>query len=423
MSQIKEHLSEEGKDLLSNFKAFFRWCFFGATAGVVVGLVGALTVIGINYVTSLRQNNNWLVYLMPVAGLICVFLYKLAGHENDPGTNAVIEAVRNKNKIKLITAPLIICATILTHLVGGSAGREGAALQFGGSLGEGIGKVFKFSDKDRTIIIMAGMSAAFSAVFGLPVAAVIFPIEVISVGVMYYSALVPCVVSSLIARQIALLLGVKSEAYVVSFPEHFTWYGLLVIVILSILVGILSSVFCGLMHAVSTFLKQKLPNPFIRVLVGSAVLIVLMLVVGDSYLGIGSESIVRAVEEGEAVPWAFIMKMIFTVITLCIGFKGGEIVPSFFIGATFGALVGSVLGYSPALCAAIGMIAMFCGVTNTPIASLIIACELFSFKNVQFFLIAIAVAYLLSGYTSLYTSQKILYSKTEPTFLGGKKSE
>lgn len=165
------------------------------------------------------------------------------------------------------------------------------------------------------------------------------------------------------------------------------------------------------------FLRKKLPNPYIRVVVGGTILILLTLIFGTDYNGVGSDVIKRAVEEGYALPWAFIVKLIFTVITLSVGYKGGEIVPSFFIGATLGATLGSIVGLSPSLCAAIGMICVFCGVTNCPITSFIIACELFSFERSLYFLIAVGITYLISGYKSLYKAQKIMYSKTEPKYI------
>lgn len=410
-------LTEEKSGLAESWKAFIKWAIFGAITGVVVGLVGIFVVKGIGLATSFRKEHSWIIFLMPVAGLLSVFLYRINKKEKDTGTNAVLGAIRNQNKIYLRTAPLIITSTILTHLVGGSAGREGAALQFGGALGEGLGRLFKFNEKDRTIIIMCGVSAAFSAVFGVPIGAVVFPIEVVSVGIMYYSALVPCTISSMVAHEIARFFGLGAEAYPLEYFGHPTVKSILVTVVLSILCGFISSVFCEALHNTHSILEKKIPNQYIRVLVGSAALIVLTLIFGTDYNGAGTEVIERALTGGLVVPWAFLVKMIFTVITLSIGFKGGEIVPSFFIGATLGALVGSSLGFNPELCASIGMIGVFCGVTNTPIASLIIACELFGFEYAEYYLIAVGITYLISGYKSLYSSQKIVYAKTEPTFV------
>ena len=344
-------------------------------------------------------------------------LSKCTGREKDSGTNAVLSAIRNQNQIHFRTAPLIIISTILTHLVGGSSGREGAALQFGGSLGESISKVLRFNEKDKTTLIMCGMSAAFSAVFGLPLSAVIFPIEVVSVGIMYYSALVPCTVAALVAHEVALFCGVQAVPYKLPDVGSVTVKGVIVTVVLAILCAVISMVFCQLLHSTQHLLEKTIRNKFIRIIAGSIVLIGLTMIFGTDYNGIGGNVILNAVEKGEAVPWAFILKMVFTVITLSIGFKGGEIVPSFFIGATFGAVVGHIAGFSPELCASLGLVGVFCGVTNCPLASLMIACEMFTFERAEYYLIVVGITYLISGYKSLYSSQKIVYSKTEPTFV------
>lgn len=414
---LKDAVAQEGKDISLYFKTLLKWMIFATITGLVVGLVGVLVVKGIDSATYLRKECSWIIYLMPLGGLLAVFIYKINKREKDSGTNAVLGAIRNQNTIQLRTTPLIIVATIITHLVGGSAGREGAALQFGGSLGEGLGKLFKFNEKDRTLIIMCGMSAAFSAVFGVPVAAVLFPMEVVSIGIMYYSALVPCTISALVAHEVALFCGVSGERYLSPILNRSVPYTVFIVVILAILCGLLSGIFCQLLHYTHSLFEKKIPNPYIRVLVGGVILIGLTMIFGTDYNGVGSDVILRAVEEGQAAPLAFLLKMLFTVITLGVGFKGGEIVPSFFIGATFGAVIGSLTGLSPTLCAAIGMICIFCGVTNCPVASFVIAIELFSFEKALYFLIAVGITYLISGYKSLYKAQKIVYSKTEPRYI------
>lgn len=408
---------KEGKSLYDSLLALAKWIVLASITGVVVGLVGVLMVKGINFVTDLRQQHTWLIYLMPVAGILSVLLYKVTGREKDSGTNAVLGAIRNKNQIHFRTTPLIIISTILTHLVGGSSGREGAALQFGGSLGEALSRLFRFNEKDKTTLILCGMSAAFSAVFGVPLSGVLFPIEVVSVGVMYYSALVPCTVSALVAHEVALFFDVRTLPYNLPEPGPVSVRGIVITVILAVLCGMVSIVFCQLLHSTQHFLEKVIKNKFLRITLGSLVLICLTLIFGTDYNGIGGNVIVNAVENGQAVPWAFMLKIVFTVITLSIGFKGGEIVPSFFIGATFGALVGNLVGFSPELCASLGMVGVFCGVTNCPLASLMIACELFTFERAEYFLIVVGITYLISGYKSLYSSQKIVYSKTEPTFV------
>lgn len=413
MKATEEIAKEEGHQLIT----FGKWLIFSLLTGVVVGLIGSAFSISMAYVTGLRQEHPWLVFFLPVAGIVIVLCYKLLHQEHHKGTNLVITAIRTDELIHARTAPLIFISTILTHLCGGSAGREGAALQLGGSIGESIGRIFKFDEKDRTIIIMCGMSAAFSAVFGTPLAAVIFPMEMVSIGVMYYAALVPCTVASLTANQIALALGIHGERFAVTEIPDFNLLNTGKIGILAILCAFLSIVFCIVLREAEKYIKKWLKNPYLRIAVCGACIILLTLLFGTDYNGAGMEIIQRAVEEGQVFYAAFFIKMIFTAITLGGGYKGGEIVPTFFLGATFGCLMGHILGISPMLCAAAGMTGVFCGVTNSPMTSLFISFELFGMEGMPYYLIVIAICYMLSGYVGLYKSQRIIYSKSEPTYI------
>lgn len=406
-------LKSEFKNLLERFCVLVKWLICSFITGILIGLVGVGVVKSINWVTAVRTDNYYMFLLLPVAGLITVFLYQITGRKDDIGTNAVLDATKNERVIHITTAPLIIISTVLTHLAGGSSGREGAALQFGGALGEGLGKLFKFTEKkDKTIIILAGMSAAFSAVFGLPVAAAIFPMEVVTVGVMHYSAFVPCAIASLTANRVAILCGCEVETYTIPRVGNVSFHSVASMLVVAILSAIISMIFCFLLHYVQEKAEHLLPNAYLRVVIGSAVLIGLTFIFGTAYNGLGGNIIKAAIEEEQAEPLAFALKMLFTVITLSVGFKGGEIVPSFFIGATFGCVAGHILGFSPSLCAALGLISVFCGATNCPVSSLLIAYELFGSNNIKYFLAAIGVTYVISGYFSLYHTQEIAQSKT-----------
>lgn len=413
MKAAEEIAKEEGHQLLT----FGKWLIFSLLTGVVVGLVGTAFCVAMTYVTGLRQEHSWLIYFLPLAGLLIVLLYKLCHQEHHKGTNLVITAIRTNELIHARTAPLIFISTVLTHLCGGSAGREGAALQLGGSIGESIGRVFKFDEKDRTIIIMCGMSAAFSAVFGTPLAAVIFPMEMVSIGIMYYAALVPCTVASLTAHQIALFFGISSEQFSVTEIPDFNFMNTGKIGILAIFCAFLSIAFCIILHQTEKYLKKWLKNPYLRIALCGGIVIVLTMIFGTDYNGTGMDVIRNAVEEGQVFYGAFLLKLIFTAVTLGAGYRGGEIVPSFFLGATFGCLMGHLMGISPMLCAAAGMTGVFCGVTNSPMTSLFISFELFGMEGMPYYLIVIAICYMLSGYFGLYKSQKIVYSKSEPTYI------
>ena len=405
-------IKKQGLKLLQ----LLKWVVVSGVIGIVVGMVGTAFSYGMEAVTELRHEHPLIVLGLPVAGLVIVFLYRAAHRENDHGTNSVIAAVRSEEKLHVVTAPLIFVGTLLTHLCGGSAGREGAALQMGGSIGSGFGKLFRLSEKDMQVAVMCGMSACFSALFGTPLAATIFSIEVVSVGVMYYAALVPCVFSSLVAVEVARYLGVGSEAMTISLVPEFTAVNTGKTMVVAVCCALLSILFCIVLHAASKYSKKWLPNAYVRIFVVGILIVVIQFLLGTTdYMGAGM-NIIEKCMHGEVEPEAFLLKMLLTALTLGVGFKGGEIVPSFFIGATFGCLLGQVLGASPSMCAAVGMIAVFCGVTNSPISSLLIAMELFGMDGIYFILIGVAVSYMLSGYYSLYHSQKILYSKYKPEY-------
>ncbi|MBP3462127.1 MAG: chloride channel protein, partial [Tyzzerella sp.] len=277
--------------------------------------------------------------------------------------------------------------------------------------GNQLGRWFKLNDEDTRMIVMCGMSAAFSAIFGTPLAAVIFAMEVGSIGIMHYAAFVPCMFASLVASTFAHEMGCHAEAFTITEPVDFAIVPALLIVLLGILCAFVSMIFCKTLHESGHLFRKYIKNPYLRVVVGSVMIIALTAILRTTaYSGAG----VNLIEEaflGEAPMMAFFWKIIFTAITLGVGFKGGEIVPSFCIGATFGCLFGTLVGLSPSLCAAVGMVAVFCGVTNSPITSLIIGFEMFGFDSMRFLLIGVAISYLLSGYTGLYSEQTIMYSK------------
>ena len=402
------------KNSLIKLLWFIKWVVVSGVIGVVVGLTGTAFSYGMKAATDFRGSHPQIILGLPIAGLVIVFLYHLAHRDNDRGTNSVLSAIRSEEELSIIMAPLIFVSTILTHLFGGSAGREGAALQLGGSIGNGFGRLFRMKKSDTHVMIMCGMSACFSALFGTPLAAAIFSMEVVNVGIMYYSALVPCVFSALIAAGIARQLGVGSESMRILEVPEFTLVTGGKTVLLVILCAMVSVLFCVALHLAAKRGRKWIPNHYLRIAAAGVVIIILTAVVRSTdYLGAGMQIIEHSVEYGQVRPEAFALKILFTAITLGAGFKGGEIVPSFFVGATFGCTMGGLLGFSPSLCAAVGMIAVFCGVTNSPITSLLIALEMFGMDAAPYFLISIGVSYMLSGYHSLYNTQRIVYSKFE----------
>ena len=330
----------------------------------------------------------------------------------------MLSTVRSQDDVPLLSAPLIFISTALTHLAGGSAGREGAAIQLGGSIANQLGRWIHLDEEDRHVIVMCGMSAAFSALFGTPMAAAVFALEVVSVGVMYYTALMPCMIASLIASQFAAGMGVTPESFhVVDIPALSLETGLKMVIV-AVGCAVVSIIFCMVLNAVAGLYAKWLKNPYVRVVVGACLVIaVTLLLRTDEYMGSGAELIAKAVETGQADTFAFLWKIILTALTMRAGFRGGEIVPSFCVGATFGCVMGNLLGLSPSICAACGMAAVFCGVTNCPITSILIAFEMFGFRGVSFYLIAVSISYAASGYYGLYKDQTIVYSKYKAKYV------
>lgn len=403
-------------ELYNNIKYGIKWILISLVLGSVCGMIGAAFHHAIDYVTEFREANDILILFMPLGGVLIVFLYHRVGLHNEPGTNIIIQSVRQQKIVPRILAPAIFMATVITHLVGGSSGREGAALQIGGSVATMLGRIMKIDKKEMSIFIMCGMSAVFSALFGTPLAATIFSMEVISVGVFYYSALVPCLCSSLVAFFTAQMLGCSSVIYKVNEVMEINAHTFVFLIGLSLGVAIVSILFVKLMHYSYQVSHKCFENPYVRVVVGSVLLLILVFIFGKDYLGAGMNVVDKAIY-GEVRPYDFILKAIFTAITIGCGFKGGEIVPTFFIGATFGYTVSEYLLIDPHLGAALGMIGMFCCVINSPIASLILGIEIFGAANLIPMAIIIAFCYVFSGYFSLYHAQKFVYSKTSPEFI------
>lgn len=399
------------KTILRDLLRLLRWAVIASIAGVIIGAVGVAFVKGLHIVNDFRAEHPMIIWGLPVAGIIIVTLYKICDYENDGGTNRVISTIHAKTEIPFKMAPLIFISTLLTHMFGGSAGREGAALQLGGSIGNQLARWFKLNEEDVRMMVMSGMSAAFAAIFGTPMAAVIFAMEVNSVGIMYYSAFVPCMISALVASSFAGMFGVHAEYFGDVEALAFELVPALKIAVLGILCAAISVIFCITLHKAGHWYKQYLKNAYARVIVAGLIIIALTYILGtNAYSGAGVNLIEEAIA-GHAPREAFIWKIIFTAVTLGAGFKGGEIVPSFAIGATFGCLFASLVGLPPSLCAAVGMISLFCGVTNSPIASMIIGFELFGFDIMKYLLISVSISYMMSGYYSLYHEQKIMYSK------------
>lgn len=403
-----------------NLYYFIKWSVISVLIGITTGLIGTVFGHAVVWTASYFREHSQLLGLLPGSGLLIVAIYHVLEEEKNRGTNMVIESIYTNSDISFGTAPAVFMGTLLTQICGGSAGREGAALQMGGSIGNLIGKFMKLDEKDKKIAVMCGMSGAFAALFGTPMAAAVFSMEVISVGIMYYAALVPCIFSSFIGAAIARKGLLMPEAFSIGPIPQFDLKMAFIVIFLGILCALVSELFCIVLHG-SAYLYQKyFPTPYKKILVGGTLVILLSILSGGiDYNGSGL-NLIEQCFKGEVRYEAFIWKILLTAVTLEAGFKGGEIVPTFCIGATFGCAYGLLIGQPYGVMAACGMLALFVGVTNCPVSTLLIGFELFGYSAMPYFVIIIAVSFTLSGYYSLYSSQKFIYSKIKTEYINRK---
>ena len=413
---MPEAAKKEAKIVYKSFAAFLKWLVIAGLTGAVGGAVGSVFNISVARATALREANPWLLFLLPAGGIVIAAVYHFTKMEN-VNTNTLIDSVHLGEKVPVILVPVIFLGTVITHICGGSAGREGAALQIGGGIGDSVGWLFRLDEKDMRLATLCGMSAVFSALFGTPLTAALFALEVISVGVFYYSGLVPCIVSAVTAYGVSRLFGIAPTRFIVTFlplNADLLWR----VAVMAILCAIMSSVFCLVMHGMDFLAERYLKNKFFRAAIGGVIVLALTWLVGTTdYNGAGVGPITNAIEKGIANPDAFLWKLLFTAISLGCGFRGGEVVPTFFVGATLGCVVGPILGIPAGFAAAVGLVAVFCGAVNCPIASIVLSIELFGSVELTYFAVACGIAYMLSGYFGIYRSQKILYSKIRPEFI------
>ena len=393
-------------------KTFLKWGVLGMLMGFIGGAVGSGFHHVLHFVTHLRGEHMWLVWLLPLGGLLTVGLYRVLRLRDNRGTNEIIDAILNNEPVKPMVAPAIFLTTNITHMLGGSAGREGAALQLGGSVGSWAAKALKLDENDRTVLIMSGMSAVFAGLFGTPLTACIFVLEFVAVGRIFTPALVPCYLAALVASLGAQTLGIYPETYLITTSVAFNISGTFRYMLLAVLVSLLGIAMCWIFHKAEHLASHHIPNTWLRITLGGALIAGLTALVGDQrYNGAGMDMALVAVG-GQADWYDFLMKMLFTALTLAAGFKGGEIVPTFCIGATFGCVLGGLLGLDPGISAAMGLVGLFCCATNSPLAAIVLSIEMFGSTNMYLFGMVCVICFLLSGNGGLYGSQVIKYDKT-----------
>ncbi len=383
----------------------FKWCTLGVLIGILGGLVGACFAHVLSLVTKLRQAAPWLILLLPVGGIATILLYRAFGIQNFGGTDEIVVCLADKKPIKTIAAPLIFISTAITHLFGGSAGREGAALQLGGAGAAALCRVLRIKENDQTIAIMSGMSAVFAGLFGTPLTAAFFVLE-FKVGFKAVGrAILPCIASSVVAAKISSALAVAAETVNLSAVDAFTFATIAKIMFLALGLGIIGRLLCVAFQKTGHWMTRLISNGFLRTVLAAAVIIVLTAIVGDMrYNGSGMSMALMAVE-GKADWFDFILKIIFTAVTLAAGLKGGEIVPTFCVGATFGCVFGGILGLEPGFGAALGLVGLFCCATNSPISAVFLGVEMFGVKALPYFIIICIVLWLLSANNGLFENR------------------
>ena len=397
-----------------------QWLLLAVPTGLVCGAVGTAFHLSVEYVTELRAAQSWLLLCLPLAGLAIVALYKVTKCEG-VGTNNVIRAVQSGEPVSPLLVPAIFLGTVLTHLCGGSAGREGAALQMGGSIGWNVGKLLHLSDYVRRTATISGMAAFFSALFGTPLTAALFAMMVEDVGLTFTSAFMPAFTSALIAYGVSLFFGIAPTNFVLNSIPHLTLETALQTALLGIACAAVTRLFCWTLHTLEHGIPKRIPNPWLRAFAGGAAVVAFSYLFGvGRYNGAGMAVIADAVEQGTALPWDFLCKIFLTALTLAVGFKGGEVVPSFYIGATFGCVAGPLLGLPAGFAGAIGLVCVFCGATNALIPSILLGFELFGGQGLELIALGCGVCYMLSGHHGLYSSQTFVTNKLRPEYASHK---
>ena len=389
-----------------------KWLFLAVLVAVLAGSASALLLFALDWAGATRTAHRELIWLLPVAGFCVGWLYLRFGREVEAGNNLLIDEIHDPAKmIPLRMAPLILGGTVISHLFGASVGREGTAVQMGGALADQLTRAFKLGHDDRRLILMAGISAGFASVFGTPLAGAIFALEVLAVGRLRHDAILPCVIAAVVADQVALLWGAHHIHYAIPFVPAISVWGIAAMVIAGALFGVTGRVFAAATHALGTSMKKRIHYAPLRPLLGGAVVASAVWFLGaDRYIGLGLPSIVESFQQPLA-PYDFVAKMVLTVISLGSGFKGGEVTPLFYIGATLGNALAPLLHMPLALMAGIGLVAVFAGAANTPIASTLMAIEMFGAEIGIYAAIACVLSYLFSGGAGIYRAQRVGASK------------
>ena len=387
---------------------FLKWLLIAIVAGICIGSVSAFFLVALDWVTDWREDHLWIIALLPLGGLLIGFSYYYWGASVVKGNNLLIEELHTpKNTIPLKMAPLVLAGTLITHLFGGSAGREGTAVQMGGAIADQFTKLFRIKNRDRKIVILIGISAGFASVFGTPLAAALFALEVMLIRKMRYEAVLPCFIAAFIAHYTCIGWGISHTVYLHPAAPSVDFFTLSWTAFAGILFGLVAMVFSRTTHLFSSIFTKSIKYPPLRPFIGGIFILLAIWALGTTeYIGLGIPRIIASFSEQQPV-YAFILKLLLTAFTLGAGFKGGEVTPLFFIGATLGNALFLFVPLPLALLAAIGFVAVFSGAANTPLACTVMGMELFGIQSGLYIGIACIVAYFFSGHTGIYSSQLV----------------